>query len=120
MKALIHYGGILPMCACCGEKHVEFLTIDHIKNDGAKHRKQIKGTSIYGWLERNDFPEGFQVLCRNCNWAKCFGNCPHDIMSNKNDVVSAMIDKNKQGVYKKYPTILTNDLYQLARDLGVL
>ena len=67
-------------CACCGEKEFKFLTIDHINNDGGKHRKIIRGggTAIYKWLRRNYFPDGFQILCYNCNCAKGFyRKCPH-------------------------------------------
>ena len=28
--ALEHYGGNPPVCACCGEKTYEFLSLDHI------------------------------------------------------------------------------------------
>jgi len=80
MKVLNHYSTPLPKCACCGESILEFLTIDHINNDGAKHRKKIGGShSIYRWLVKNNFPEGFQVLCLNCNCGKQMsgGVCPH-------------------------------------------
>ncbi len=79
-----HYG---LSCACCGESLYEFLTIDHINNDGAKQRKEIfgplhrsgAGTAIYKWLIKNNFPEGFQTLCWNCNCGKRINNgvCPH-------------------------------------------
>lgn len=64
-------------CACCGEKHLEFLAIDHIEGGGGKHRKQIK-CDIYTWLKRNGFPSGFRVLCHNCNQSLGhYGYCPH-------------------------------------------
>jgi len=70
------YGG--ARCACCGETTYEFLTIDHIDNDGAAHRAAI-GTHLYRWLIEHDYPDGFQVLCMNCNWGKNQngGVCPH-------------------------------------------
>jgi len=67
-------------CACCGESIFEFLTIDHMNNDGAEHRRQMEhgGRTIYRWLIQHDFPKGFQVLCYNCNCAKGHhGICPH-------------------------------------------
>lgn len=76
-EAINHYGGI---CTCCGERHIAFLTIDHINNNGAAHRKELKssGTTLYRWLKRNNWPVGFQVLCYNCNHAKYTeGTCPH-------------------------------------------
>lgn len=68
-------------CKCCGEKHQEFLGIDHVNNDGEGHRKELKGygRAIYQWLKKNGYPQkGFQLLCHNCNMAKgLYGGCPH-------------------------------------------
>lgn len=74
-EVLSHYGG---RCACCGEDSIEFLTIDHVNNDGAAHRREIApGNKICLWLQRNGYPSGFQILCWNCNAAKYFhGGCP--------------------------------------------
>lgn len=77
-RALVfaNYGG--ARCACCGETELEFLSIDHVMNDGAEHRKRVIAASLLGWLIRNRFPAGFQVLCMNCNFAKGkLGYCPH-------------------------------------------
>jgi len=76
--AFMAYGGF--KCACCSEMEPMFLSIDHIDNDGAAHRKAIGGMStFYQWLRQNKYPPGFQVLCRNCNWGKHVngGVCPH-------------------------------------------
>lgn len=76
-EVLNHYGN---KCACCGEYRIEFLTIDHINGGGNKHRKEIGrgGSSLYKWLEYHNFPEGYRVLCFNCNCSiGCFGYCPH-------------------------------------------
>ncbi len=72
------YGG--KRCVCCGETEERFLTIDHVNNDGNRHRKEVgAGKDMYGWLIRNGFPSGFQVLCQNCNMGKYLngGVCPH-------------------------------------------
>lgn len=74
------YGGYT--CVCCGESQKLFLSIDHIANDGAAHRKQIGfrgGIGLYLWIVKHDFPSGFQVLCFNCNHGKQLngGVCPH-------------------------------------------
>jgi hypothetical protein len=71
-----HYGN---RCNCCGETHIEFLTIDHINNDGSIDRKRGRsGATMYAWLKKNNYPEGYQVLCWNCNEAKSrYGICPH-------------------------------------------
>jgi len=80
MKEIIydHYG---RKCKCCGETEPLFLSMDHINNDGAKHRKEIGNTTtnLHRWLIKNDFPDNFQVLCMNCNTGKDRnkGVCPH-------------------------------------------
>lgn len=76
------YGGY--RCACCGETEPKFLSIDHVNNDGAAHRREIprlQGKKIYSWLIENGFPKDFQILCMNCNWGKARNNgvCPHKI-----------------------------------------
>ena len=79
LKVLEHYGGKPPKCACCGETILQFLTIDHINGGGRKEFKKVGyGTAFYSYLIKNNFPEGLQVLCYNCNTAKGFyGKCPH-------------------------------------------
>lgn len=73
------YGG--AFCWCCGETRDEFLTFDHMHNNGAAHRREI-GTatqSLMIWLRRNNYPNGFRVLCMNCNFAIGIkGYCPHE------------------------------------------
>ena len=86
LKQLVleHYG---EQCACCGENGPVFLTIDHINEDGAEHRKQLCKNSnsgsvcFYRWLKKNDFPDGFQTLCYSCNIGKHRngGICPHQV-----------------------------------------
>jgi hypothetical protein len=79
-QVLTHYGGDPPHCACCGEAHYEFLAIDHIEGGGGTHRKQIggMGARLYRWLIANDYPDGYRVLCHNCNSALGhYGFCPH-------------------------------------------
>lgn len=69
-------------CVCCGEQDPKFLTIDHVNNDGASHRKKNRispGAGLYSWLRKRGFPKkGFQLLCWNCNCGKgIYGLCPH-------------------------------------------
>lgn len=87
LKVFIYYSGGTPHCACCGETTITFLQIDHINNDGNKHRSVLcshnggGGPKTYRWLIRNHFPPGFQVLCANCNIGRYLngGICPHKI-----------------------------------------
>lgn len=91
LTCITFYGGVNPKCACCGESIYEFLSIDHINGGGNKHRKEMRsgqtkssfgGATTYRWLINNKFPEGFQVLCHNCNLAKgYYGKCPHELKS---------------------------------------
>lgn len=77
--ALTRYGGSPAACACCGEQRTEFLVIDHIGGGGSAHRKNLGASSIYTWLKKQGYPDGFRVLCHNCNFAIRFGDpCPHE------------------------------------------
>jgi hypothetical protein len=70
-----HYGWT---CACCGT--TENLSIDHVNGDGREHRGQLgivgggDSTALYNWLVKNDFPGGFQTLCKPCNRSKWNGD----------------------------------------------
>jgi AraC-like DNA-binding protein len=76
-------------CTCCGETIVDFLTIDHVNNDGSIDRKNFgrSGNKLYRWLIDNNFPEGYQILCMNCNYSKYLnkGQCIHQIEMEKID-----------------------------------
>lgn len=66
-------------CVCCGESDIRFLTLDHINGGGTQHRLRIKQANICKWLKANNYPDGFQTLCYNCNCAKgIYGKCPHE------------------------------------------
>lgn len=79
-----HYGN---HCACCGLDDWRFLTIDHVGGQGNKHRREtfngklVGGITFYRWLRKNNYPEGFQLLCYNCNCAQSrfMGICPHKL-----------------------------------------
>lgn len=74
--ALEMYGKV---CSCCREDIKVFLAIDHINDDGYEHRKTIS-TNICSWLKVNDWPNGYRVLCHNCNHGRYLngGVCPHE------------------------------------------
>ena len=59
----------------CHISDIDMLTIDHIKNDGAKHRKQLRGDKrgnggIHRVLKKLGYPKGYQILCWNHNLKK--------------------------------------------------
>lgn len=74
-----------PKCECCGEKEINFLCIDHIKNDGNKERQELKlrgGSDFYRFIRNKYNPaleRKYQILCFNCNNGKRInkGICPH-------------------------------------------
>ncbi len=79
-EMILEYGS---KCACCGESTWEFLTLDHVNGDGAKHRKEMNrsGVEIYALLKKQGWPKDrYRLLCMNCNFAigRC-GYCPHTV-----------------------------------------
>jgi len=79
IEVLSHYGGMPPKCANPFGLHltkdpflndIRSLSLDHINGNGNQQRKQLGADSIYVWLIKNNFPEGYQVLCMNCQWIK--------------------------------------------------
>lgn len=83
LDALIHYSNGDLKCACCDEKAIEFLCLDHADNSGARHRKELGKLNIYRWLKRMNYPDmPLRVLCFNCNQARgAYGYCPHELVS---------------------------------------
>ena len=82
VKVFNHYGN---KCSCCPEKIPLLLTIDHINNDGNKHKDstghRYHGHKLYSWLIKNNFPPEYQTLCWSCNMGKHLnkGVCPHKL-----------------------------------------
>ncbi|MDF2736219.1 MAG: hypothetical protein K0S93_75 [Nitrososphaeraceae archaeon] len=73
IEVLSHYSKGNLECKCCKDIDIKHLTIDHIKGDGNKHRKEIKikgGVAFHRWLKNNNYPKGYQVLCHYCNARK--------------------------------------------------
>lgn len=75
-EVLSHYCDDGAVCKMCGEDELGVLSIDHIDGNGAEHRRQIFGNNrtcgynFYRWLKRNNYPDGFQVLCFSCQYRK--------------------------------------------------
>ncbi len=82
-RVIEHYGGIPPSCACCGEGRYEFLSLNHLgpRGSGNIDRKKYRGSQagVLRFIVKNNFPEGYNVLCYNCNLSRGFlGYCPHE------------------------------------------
>lgn len=69
LEILSYYSKGVMKCVHCGFDDIRALSIDHIAGGGANHRR-MTGNDIYGWLKRNGFPKGYQVLCMNCQLIK--------------------------------------------------
>ena len=83
-EVLGHYSPNLS-CIRCGETNLAALSIHHVNNNGLEDRKRRGwGSSLHYSLRREGYPEGYQVLCMNCNWLKREGLYDHL----KTDVIS--------------------------------
>jgi hypothetical protein len=82
----------IPCCNCCGlNSHVDFLALDHVfgrvEMDSIPelvaigYSSKLESSKLRDWIMQNNFPDGFQILCHNCNFAKGFprnnGKCVH-------------------------------------------
>ena len=88
IEVLGHYCSGEPACQCCGVMFIEFLTIDHVNGGGRQHREQVGsgGYRLYAWLKANGYPDGYRVMCLNCNCAIGFyGYCPHQLQARGTD-----------------------------------
>lgn len=73
MEVFSHYCGGDIKCQKCGFNDIRALSIDHINGDGNKHREEIGrggGHDLCYWLRLNGYPQGFQILCMNCQFIK--------------------------------------------------
>lgn len=67
---LKHYSHGELCCSLCKINEFDVLVIDHINGGGNRERKNLKnvgGSRFYQWLMTNKYPEGYRVLCWNCN-----------------------------------------------------
>lgn len=64
-------------CVRCAFGDVRALQLDHVKNDGYKHRirrrsgRRVSNTQP-SWYDamKSYQPDKYQILCANCNWIK--------------------------------------------------
>ena len=76
---LMHYGGGQCVCVRCGFTDLRTLSIDHIEGGGTRERIKFSalGSQFYRRLQKNNYPDGYQTLCMNCQWIKRFENKEH-------------------------------------------
>lgn len=79
INVMSRYGkaGIQQCCwKDCDVTDIDMLTLDHVENNGAQHRKEYTktgrggGSKLYGRLIKANFPPGYQTLCANHNLKK--------------------------------------------------
>jgi hypothetical protein len=81
----------VPCCNCCGlNEYLDFLALDHIIGKkqmdsipelvAIGYSSKLVTKELFSWIIDNNFPDGFQILCHNCNFAKGYprnnGKCP--------------------------------------------
>ena len=47
------------------------------------YSSKLQGGDLHNWIIKNNFPDYFQILCQNCNFAKGMkknnNKCPHEM-----------------------------------------
>lgn len=69
LDVISHYSPSM-VCVKCGFSDVRALTIDCINGGHKKLDKAGGGSTFWRMLKRNGYPDGFQVLCMNCQFIK--------------------------------------------------
>ena len=86
-EVFTHYSTNLE-CVCCSESEYEFLTMDHMNDKSTyAHPEYIRGGwALINWIHKNKYPDGFRILCFNCNSGRgkhnMKGICPHEKQNN--------------------------------------
>lgn len=75
LEVFTHYAKDGKIECKCGFNNIDALSLDHIKNDGAEHRKgtsgsKVGGINFYKYIRAHGYPDDLQILCMNCNVIK--------------------------------------------------
>jgi len=103
IRAFKHYGGL--RCICCGEGEFSFLSLDHVSGAGNLERAKLFGDRyqgghhIYRALRLKGYPQGYQVLCMNCQVGRRDngGVCPHQSRRMDGEELLLEFDKLRVG-----------------------
>jgi len=59
-------------CVRCGFSYERALQVDHVQNNGARHRRKHGSSTgtYYRTILKNIDSGEYQLLCANCNWIK--------------------------------------------------
>lgn len=76
-SVLYHYSGTNPP-QCADPEHIhdtpftiiDGLSLEHLNGGGTQHYKRlgVGSSGMYQWVEKNGYPEGYAVLCLNCQF----------------------------------------------------
>jgi hypothetical protein len=70
--AIAHSGGKCWWCQATWR-----LEFDHLKDDGAAHRRELGHTPLEVWLQQQDWPVGVvRLICRACHELRTLGMSP--------------------------------------------
>lgn len=103
-----HYCDENIKCKICNENDIDILSIDHIGGKGNDHRKEIGisgGHRFYFWLKSNNYPDGYQILCMNCQYRKRMGEMKPDNPTKKQLKQAAYVQKLKLECLSHYGNI---------------
>ena len=71
LNVIAYYSQGNMACSRCGFADIRALSVDHINGGGTKHRSEVgEGRAFWRWLVKNNYPEGYQILCMNCQFIK--------------------------------------------------
>lgn len=99
-EVLTHYGNGKCACVRCGFEDIRALSIDHVNGGGAQHRRELGSKSILVWIRNNNYPDGYQTLCLNCQFIKIVENGERNkgkipTLTNKSDLQPSLIGLNE-------------------------
>ena len=103
-------------CACCTEDIWQFMTLDHINNDGCEDRRGNSNPFTIGSFSRmkDDMDlSRYQMLCMNCNFCKGHnGFCPHALKTIRDNCAICSVSlsvKNWMEPLKTHDSKICND-----------
>jgi len=78
-QILFFYSQGTMSCQFCNEDDINNLQIDHLNGNGKQHREmKLRGQHLQSFLLKNNFPNDYLILCKNCNYKK-HNLSPNDI-----------------------------------------
>jgi len=74
LQVIDYYSNGTMKCNRCNMNDIRVLTLDHINGGGNAHRKQVGNSTYFRLIQQykktNQWEDGYQVLCMNCQFIK--------------------------------------------------